>query len=249
MPSSERYAIYFAPAEDTELWRFGTRWLGRDPIGGGALPQPSVPGITAEALAAATESPRNYGFHATLKPPFHLADGTDADSLRQAARAFAARRRPFQAPPVSLQRIGRFQAFALTAQSAAMDALAADCVRALDAFRAPPTEGELAKRRKRGLSERQEAYLRQWGYPYVMAEFRFHMTMLGSTRDAAVHQAVAAYLEPLAAPFAAQPLPVDAICLYRQATRTAPFLLVERFAFAAAASANRPIAKAGGRPI
>ena len=233
MPSPDRYAIYFAPAENTDIWRFGINWLGRDPVSGAALPQPDVPGLLPEALAAATESPRNYGFHATLKPPFHLADGRSADELRAALGRFAAARAAFDAPPVSVQRIGRFQAFALTAPSDAMDRLAADCVTAFDAFRAPPSESELAKRRARGLSDRQERYLQDWGYPYVMEEFRFHMTMLGSTRDEALHAAVTAYLTPLAARFAEEPLAVDAVCLYRQETREAPFLLVERFPFGA----------------
>lgn len=231
MASTDRYAIYFAPAEDSPLWRFGIEWLGRDPVSGAPLTQPQVPGLSAEALRAATESPRNYGFHATLKPPFHLADGVGVEQVRRAARQFAIDRKAFDAPPVSLQRIGRFQALALTAPCAEMDALAAGCVREFDTFRAPPSAGELAKRRERGLSERQEAYLQQWGYPYVMEEFRFHMTMLGSTRDEALHAAVSAYLEPLARRFAAEPLHVDGICLYRQETRTAPFLLVERFLF------------------
>jgi putative phosphonate metabolism protein len=234
MTSPGRYALYFAPAEDSAIWRFGIGWLGRDPVSGAALPQPQVPGLTAAQLAAATESPRNYGFHATLKPPFHLADGTGEADVRAAARAFAAARRAFIAPPVSLQRIGRFQAFALTAPCAEMDGLAADCVSVFDAFRAPPSAAELAKRRARGLTERQERYLQQWGYPYVMEEFRFHMTMLGSSRDETLHAAVTAFLAPQAAGFALDPLPVDAICLYQQETRSAPFRLVERFSFQAA---------------
>ncbi|MCA8926510.1 MAG: DUF1045 domain-containing protein [Alphaproteobacteria bacterium] len=231
MPSGERYAIYYAPAADSALWRFGIGWLGRDPVGGEALPQPAVPGLSAAALAAATGSPRNYGFHATLKPPFHLADGTDAAALLAAARSFAAGRPAFDAPPVGLRRIGRFQALGLTAPCPTMEALAADCVRSFDAFRAPPSADELAQRRARGLSEPQEANLQRWGYPYVMEEFRFHMTLTDSIRDDAVHAAIAAYLEPRLSPFAAAPLPVDAICVYRQETRAAPFLLVQRFPF------------------
>lgn len=236
MPSPERYAIYYAPAEDTAIWRFGIHWLGRDPISGESLPQPEVPGLSPEALAAATESPRHYGFHATLKPPFHLTEGCEPAELQRAAAAFAAERAPFAALPVSVQRIGRFQAFALTGPSREMERLAADAVQAFDQFRAPPSAAELAKRRARGLSGRQEHYLRQWGYPYVMEEFRFHMTLLGSIRDEAVHEAVAAYLKPRAAGFAEQALPVGAICLYRQDSPEAPFLLVERFAFRASAS-------------
>lgn len=231
MPSPDRYALYYAPPAESDIWRFGIQWLGRDPISGDALAQPDVPGLSAETLAAATESPRGYGFHATLKPPFHLADGTSAEELRDAARAYFAGRPRFDGPPVSVQRIGRFQAFAFRDACPEMDALAAACVTQFDRFRASPSAAELAKRRARGLSARQEGYLQAWGYPYVMEEFRFHMTMLGATHDEGVHAAVTAYLAPLAARFAAEPLPVDAVCLYRQETREAPFLLVERFPF------------------
>ncbi|MGY9057261.1 MAG: DUF1045 domain-containing protein [Alphaproteobacteria bacterium] len=231
MASIDRYAIYFAPAQDTPLWLFGIGWLGRDPISGRLLPPTEVPGLAEKQVVSATESPRHYGFHATLKPPFHLADGVGVVEVQAAAHQFAAARKPFDAPPVTLQRIGRFQAFALTAPSAEMDSLAADSIMHFDRFRAPPSEAELAKRRGRGLSERQERYLQQWGYPYVMEEFRFHMTMLGSNHDEAVHDAVTAYLNPKAAIFAEQPLRVDAVCLYRQETPEAPFRMVERFPF------------------
>ena len=100
MASTDRYAIYFAPAEDSPLWRFGIEWLGRDPVSGAPLTQPQVPGLSAEALRVATESPRNYGFHATLKPPFHLADGVGVEQVRRAARQFAIDRKAFDAPPV-----------------------------------------------------------------------------------------------------------------------------------------------------
>ena len=33
---------------------------------------------------------------------------------------------------------------------------------------------------KSGLTDRQEALLTQWGYPYVMEEFRFHITLTGA---------------------------------------------------------------------
>jgi putative phosphonate metabolism protein len=231
MPSAARYAIYYAPRETDPLWRFGIEWLGRDPISGETLPQPQVPGLSAEQLAGATESPRQYGFHATLKPPFHLADDTSVEGLCDDAVCFAKSHAPFDAPPLQIKRIGRFQAFALTASCTQMETLAGDCVVAFDRHRAPAGEAELAKRRERGLTDRQERYLQQWGYPYVMEEFQFHMTVLGSIRDETVHEKVAAYLAPRTVGFAERPLRVDAICLYGQETRAAPFLLVKRFPF------------------
>ncbi|TVQ39233.1 MAG: hypothetical protein EA356_01915, partial [Geminicoccaceae bacterium] len=73
---AHRQAIYFAPAPTTDLHRFASAWLGRDAYTGEVLSQPLVEGIRAERLHALTASPRRYGFHATLKAPFRLADGT-----------------------------------------------------------------------------------------------------------------------------------------------------------------------------
>ncbi len=53
------------------------------------------------------------------------------------------------------------------------------CVRELDGFRAEPDTYEIARRRKSGLTARQDALLMEWGYPYVMEEFRFHLTLTG----------------------------------------------------------------------
>src|SRR3546814_16854276 len=61
----------------------------------------------------------------------------------------------------------------------------ADCVRAFDRFRAPPSETALARRRAAGLSARQEANLQAWGYPYVMEDFRLHFTLTGRITDPA----------------------------------------------------------------
>ena len=95
---NERFAVYFAPASDTPLWAFGTSWLGRDPERDVDVARLQLDGITAEAIAEMTVSPRRYGFHGTLKPPFALVDGQDADTLSAALAAFAASRSPFDIP-------------------------------------------------------------------------------------------------------------------------------------------------------
>ncbi len=70
-----RYAVYFAPDPASPLTRFGASWLGYDVASGAPVAQPAVAGIAAERLRAITAEPRRYGFHATLKPPFALAEG------------------------------------------------------------------------------------------------------------------------------------------------------------------------------
>jgi hypothetical protein len=128
-----------------------------------------------------------------VKPPFHLADGTDADGLHQAAEAFCnGRARRWTIPRSRSAASAASSPWSRPSRVAALADLAAATVAALDAFRAPPSEAELARRRKARLTERQEALLMQWGYPYVMEEFRFHLTLTGRLAPEAADQARAA---------------------------------------------------------
>ena len=102
-------------------------------------------------------------------------------------------------------------------------------VERLDRFRAPPDEGELTRRRRAGLTDRQEALLQRWGYPYVMEEFRFHLTLTDALEEAE-REAVAKALAPAVAPFAQAPLRLDALALFGDPGGGAPFRLLRRFA-------------------
>ena len=169
-----RYGIYHLPVESEEWARFATRWLGWD----------ACAGVTPVPLAAApaeevVRTPRRYGLHATLKPPFHLAEGKTAEALSEAVEALAGRLAPVRLDGLGLARIGRFLALRPVGDETALNALAAECVRAPDAFRAPPDAEELARRRQRRLSAAQEENLMAWGYPHVMDLFRFHITLSG----------------------------------------------------------------------
>lgn len=232
-----RYAIYFAPPEESPWWRFGARWLGRDAATGAAVEQPAVEGIDAGAFAALTAAPRRYGFHATLKAPFALREGATAQALAAAVECLAAARAPFRLPPLAVERLRDFLALVPVAHESRIGDLAADCVRALDCFRAPPTPGELARRRSAGLSARQDRYLLEWGYPYVLADFRFHLTLTGSLAGIAPAQAtavVAAATRALAG-LAGEPLWLDALCLYEEREPGGPFRLAARFPLGAGA--------------
>ena len=78
---TQRFAIYYAPDPASALWQRASTWLGRDAAGGADLAQPEVAGLTAEDFARHTADPRHYGFHATLKAPFALADGANEAAL------------------------------------------------------------------------------------------------------------------------------------------------------------------------
>jgi putative phosphonate metabolism protein len=225
-----RYAVYFAPPDDSLLWQLGCRWLGRDAQRDRALEQPQLPGLTRARIADLTAAPRLYGFHATLKPPFALAGGYAADELHAALAEFARQRAPFPLPPLEVGMLAGFIALRPIAASAALDALARDCVVELDRWRAAPGADELTRRRATGLGARQEAMLARYGYPYVLDEFRFHLTL---TDRLPAHEAQS-LRERLAEHFTdalRQPLAVEGVCLFAQERPGAPFTLTRRYDF------------------
>nr|WP_228495002.1 DUF1045 domain-containing protein [Clavibacter sp. VKM Ac-2873] len=200
-------------------------WLGRSVAGGSPAPAPAAPaGWTRAEVDAITVDARRYGFHGTLKAPFHLADGRDAAELDAAVAGLAGARAPVALPGLRVAALGGFLALVPTAPSPGLDALAADVVTGLDAFRAPPTEAETARRDPASLSPRQRELLAAWGYPYVLDAFRFHLTLTDRIPAAALPRAEA----DLAAWFADatdRPVAVDALALVVEDAPGAPFRL------------------------
>lgn len=223
---SARYGIYYAPPDEHPLWGLGCQWLGRDPISGDAITQPPIDG---HDLATITATPRRYGFHATLKPPFRLADGGGEDELLEAVAALAANTVAFDID-LRLAPLHGFLALRPAVPCQAMEELAATCVKTLDHFRAPATEPELAKRRAAGLNPDQEALLLRWGYPFVLDQYRFHLTLSERLDSEAL-----AHLQYAFADWAGterfDTVPVDGVCVYRQGDMEQPFRLLRRIAF------------------
>lgn len=217
-----RVAVYYAPAPRDPLWQLGSQWLGRDADSGAALTQPDIQGI-----AEITADPRHYGFHATLKPPMRLQPGTSWDGLVTAACDLAATLAPFDLPPIEITDLRGFLAIVTPDPGAELPAFCEAWVRGLDHFRAPPTEAELARRRKSGLTPRQDTLLTRWGYPYVLDAWFFHMTLtqrLTPDQQALYRpRAEALFAETLRAPRR-----VTDVCLFVQESDDAPFLLAER---------------------
>src|SRR5262249_7639203 len=223
-----RFAIYFAPAPDSALSRFGSAWLGRDAFTGATLEPPPLDGLPRDRWRIVTATPASYGFPATLKAPFHLSPQASPDALAASLERFAAARDPFEAPPLELARIANFIALVPRERSAALSAFADACVREFERFRAPPGADELARRRSASLTPHQQALLAEFGYPYVLDEWRFHMT-LASGLERTDSDDVRRALAPLAAPFGDAPLVVDAVCLFEQPEPQAPFHARARF--------------------
>ena len=221
MSTHSRYAVYYMPRPGA-LATFGAQWLGWDAQAACAVPQPGLAGISA-----LTETPRKYGFHATLKPPFRLVDRRDRDQLETARATLAERTAPAKAEGLALTRLGRFFALTPVGDPAGLERVARACVTDLDSFRAPLSDADLQRRRKARLSDRQEALLSQWGYPYVMEQFRFHLTLTGKVqrnRLDEVKAKIEAHLPVLPTPFV-----VADICLCGERA-DGRFELLRRFA-------------------
>jgi hypothetical protein len=139
--------------------------------------------------------------------------------------------RAFDLPGLELSSLGSFIALTLTAPCPELEDLARICVTALDHFRCPPRPEELARRRAKGLTMNQERLLGLWGYPYVLEEMRFHLTLTGTIPDPEERDHIRAALAPLLAPVLNTPVPVQDICVFRQQYMEEPFTILQRIPF------------------
>ena len=171
-------------------------------------------------MDALTTQPRKYGLHATLKAPFRLI-GTQGD-LETAVSDIANRLRPVWPGNLKLTRIGSFLALVPQGDQTALNDMAGQIVAFLDPFRATLTEDEVARRNPDRLTDRQRDLLDRWGYPYVMEEFRFHITLTGPC-DLAPEA-----LEPRILPVLPDPFGIEEICLMGE-DDDGMFHLIRRF--------------------
>ncbi|GGK26679.1 DUF1045 domain-containing protein [Salinarimonas ramus] len=182
---STRYALYVAPAAHSDLWRFGCAILGYDAETGAETPQLVPPSFAPDAFHALTEDPRRYGFHATMKAPFRLAEDASEDALISELRDFCAARTALRLPRLEVRAVGAndagdaFVALIEPEPTLELLALERDLVIGFDHFRATLTEAEIARRRPERLSEGERENLMRWGYPGVLDHFRFHLTLTG----------------------------------------------------------------------
>lgn len=211
MENFSRFAVYYAPLEGP-LWSFASRWLGWDAFEGETVARVEVADLPAPAHEI-TATPRKYGFHGTIKPPFRLAEGSTREALEADLAALAAQLAPVWCDGLALKRLGGFLALVPEGETSDLAALASEVVKSLDHHRAPPTEAELARRRGAGLSPAQEENLAAWGYPYVMDEFKFHLTLTGKLTEADA-RAVERALRPHLAPLLPTPFIVPDLCLF-----------------------------------
>lgn len=219
----KRYAVYYAPREGAFAFH-ANEWLGREPGNDRDLPQPVLPGIGDPR--GITSEPRRYGFHGTIRAPFRPADGVDEGVVRDTVADLAGRLAPVTCDGLRLEVLDGFIALTPTGCEAALLALGAAVVEGTNDLRAPLSEAEIARRRPDRLSSRQRALLDRWGYPHVMEEFRFHLTLTDRLDDPdPVHAALEAHF----APVLPRPFAIEDLCLFGEDT-AGRFHLLHRYA-------------------
>jgi putative phosphonate metabolism protein len=228
MASYPRYAIYYVSASGSDLNRFGAQLLGYDALGGADLPFPDDIMQTVPDWRDLTRDPRKYGFHATLKAPLALAPGKTEAELLAACEIFAGTSRPIPVIHPVVDSISGFVAVVPAEPSAELLRLAADCVRDFDQFRAPLTPEDRARRNPSALTPRQREHLERWGYPYVMEDFRFHMTLTGRL-DAVRREPLLAMLRQRFSAISLKSLAIDRIALFRQNDAHSRFRIVTHY--------------------
>ena len=217
-----RAAIYFTPAKDDPLTLRAAEWLGRDAFDHRPVrdPDPKIDALVSE--------PARYGFHATLKAPFRLAEGMTLYDLDRELAVFAQRIQAVSLGTLAVTRLDSF--FALTVQSAFPRLRQVEeAVRtAFEPFRAPLTEREVTRRNPQGLSERQQANLFRWGYPHVGLDFRFHMTLTNAIVDEDEAARIEKRLHSHFNPVLETPVVVNALALFVEPEPCAPFYVHSR---------------------
>ena len=211
---SARYAVYFCPAPASPWWTFGAHWLGRDELCGNDLPQPVFAQLSQNELWSITSAPRRYGFHATVKAPFHLSANHTIDDLRVRLTSLASTLKPVALGPLQAVLLGDFVALTPLTPPPELGTLAATCVTQLDDLRAPLTPADLARRQSVPLDAREQALLLQYGYPHVLERYQLHFSLSGPVAPETAQRVLQAVVEPVAQLNLMAPLVLDRLCLF-----------------------------------
>ena len=184
MKKYSRYAIYYAPPKESSLEEFGRYWFGWDPLNAKLINNKqrinylngfgikNLKNIDKNVLIA-----KKYGFHGTLIPPFKLNKNYSTNLLFKKTEDIAKKFKKFKFYKFKLKKMNNFYAFVQNKKNNNINKLSNRLVRELFKFRSPLTKKEIDRRNPSKLSKLQLNILYKWGYPYLMSEFNFHMTL------------------------------------------------------------------------
>jgi len=222
-----RYAFYFSPGDGEELGDLGASWIGRDAATGRTIEHPDLDELGASELASITGPARRYGFHATLKAPFRLAEGVSEADLTDAIKAFADGAEAFQIPSLVVGKLEGFLALVPGGPAPDLNAFANSVVEAFEPLRASLTDRDIERRNPDSLSSTELRNLMRWGYPYVFDSFRFHMTLTTRLAEPELTR-IAAAADAHFAPVLSRPIAVRALSLFVEPEPGAPFEIHSR---------------------
>lgn len=215
--NAARYSVYFAPASNTELAEFGRRVLSHSAIENDH-PQRLI----------VTKTPAHYGFHSTFKAPMELKPGTSEQALFDAIEAFVKTRSALPLNGLAPRQRNGFHALTIL-DADAVNQMAGDVVQAFDAYRAPLTDADRIRRRPETLSEQQLHNLDTYGYPHVLSEFWFHMTLSHRMTNAGESESYHRWLSELYSNTITETPMLDQLAVFWQPDRGTPFTRVAEF--------------------
>ena len=225
-----RFAIYYVPPESDYLTKFSASWFGWDAYQGIKVNYPMLRNLNYD-LKDITSKPSKYGLHGTLKAPFFLAPNRTIDELRLSLSVLSHSIKKFEIPSICLRIISGFIAIVPSTQNESMNYLAKKCLEDLDRFREIESPDILNKRRVVGLSPSEEHYLFRWGYPYVLDNFRFHLTMT-TKLTSEVSKNVLSVLNSELRVVLKAPLAISKIYLFGESKLHGRFEVIEEFSLA-----------------
>ena len=190
MTNYKRVAIYFLPKKNSSLENFGKNLLGRD------INKKKKISLTRrqkyfinrgftyfDELKDYCEQPAKYGFHATLKAPFRLKRNVKTKNFYDVISHIAAQHSRFKIKGLKIVYSKKFTFITSRKEIKSLINLENDLVKHLDTFRAELNKTEIKKRNPDSLTFKQNKYLKEWGYPFVLDQFKFHMTLMNQNNN------------------------------------------------------------------
>ena len=226
-----RYAIYFAPDDESELGIFGATVLRRRALDASDWLNPdlAIEFPPSSIWSDRIERPAHYGFHATIKAPFELAEDQSADHLIADVAEFCKVRQSISLHGLAPIRTSRYDALAFEQQPEALSQLATDCVISFEKYRAPLTEADIKRRDPDSLTDSEKKNMQRFGYPYILDDFNFHMTLSG--RNDHNDSAYLDWLNRLYQSMVVNTPVLDRLCIFYQPDRDTPFVRIEENIF------------------
>tara|TARA_A100000164_G_scaffold283879_1_gene256514 strand:+ start:1076 stop:1783 length:708 start_codon:yes stop_codon:yes gene_type:complete len=213
----KRYAIYYVPTENPELDLFGKCWLGWDPYKGVETTKSDLSKLPSfKKFSSLVLTPKQYGFHGTIKAPFRLKNEYTYNDLENKVREISKQIQSFHLDKLVIKKLGNF--IALTpSKNLKVNDVSNKFVEGLDFLRDDLSEDEIKKRNPHKLSFNQKKKLFKWGYPYVFNEFKFHLTLTGKLRIEEIDN-VYKYLQTILKSVNLRKIHFKSICIFGQKT-------------------------------